>query len=103
MCRFITAAQAGALDELSDGEAAVAGAVEGELPPGDWEIERCDLVGDVTVLCVLGFDSSAVSLGFHVVPVNAEYNDGELLTEDGEDVRYEVAEYLGTDAEQTFP
>lgn len=28
-------------------------------------------------------------------PVNAEYNDGELITPDGEKVRYEVEGYLG--------
>jgi hypothetical protein len=95
VCRFLAAVQAGDVAGLSEGEREAAGAVGAELPPGGWAVEVCELVGDITVACEVSMAASEDLLGFHVVPVNAAYEDGELTTDDGEDVRYEVEGYLG--------
>jgi len=57
--------------------------------------EACLLIGEVTVGCEVFSSSRPGVLGFHVVPVNAEYNDCAICTTDGEEVRYEVDGYLG--------
>lgn len=102
VCRFVDAVQAGRLDTLSELEAEAAGAVGAEMPAGAWGIAACELAGDVTVLCELEFAESPLNLAFHVVPVNAEYNDGQLITPNGEPVRYEVEGYLGAKEPGTF-
>lgn len=93
VCRFVTAVQAGDTTGLSAAERQVAATVD-DLPDGAPEIDSCELVGDVTVTCTVVFAGSDAPVGFSVVPVNAEYDDGALLTEDGEAVRYEVVELL---------
>lgn len=102
VCRFVTAVQADDLDSLSELEREVAGSVGEDLPDGTWAIRRCELAGDITVLCELSFDASPQTLGFHLVPVNAEYVDGALVTPEGEPVRYEVEGYLGTGEPGSF-
>ena len=96
MCRFVAAAQTGDTSALGEVEQETASAVGSELPDSDYVAEDCWLVGDVTIACEVLFSGQPTVLGFHVVPANAEYNDGELITPDGEDVRYEVDGYLGT-------
>ena len=49
-----------------------------------------------------GLRRLAAQPGFHVVPVKAEYDDGQLITPDGEPVRYEVEGYLGAKEPGTF-
>lgn len=102
VCRFLDAARSGEVSALSEGEQAVAGTLGDELPDGTYVVEACELIGDVTVACEVSFDDAAQPLGFHVGPVNAEFLDGQLITPEGEDVRYEVVDYLGTGEPGSF-
>lgn len=95
MCRFVDAVQTGDASALGEAERAVADGGGGDLPSSDYTVEDCVLVGDVTVACEVSFPGQSGVFGFHVVPTNAEYNDGQLITPDGGDVRYEVEGYLG--------
>ena len=61
----------------------------------DYNVEACLLIGVVIVACEVFSSSRPGVVGFHVVPVNAEYNDCAICTTDGEEVRYEVDGYLG--------
>ncbi len=65
----------------------------GDLPEGPYDT-LCELEGDVTVRCELRFSTTTV--GLYVAPSNAEYDDGALVTQDGEPVEYGVVDYLGT-------
>jgi len=101
VCRYVTAVQADDAGGLSPEEQEVAAAAEGDLPAGEWTT-ACELVGDVTALCEVAFADPPELRGFHVAPVNAQYDDGALITPDGEPVRYEVVEDLGTGAAGSF-
>ena len=99
LCKFVAAIQSGDLGALSAQERNVAGRA-GELPHRPWVIDRCQLTGDVTVTCQIRFDedapgTEATSAAFTVGPVNGTYNDGQITTPPGEDLRYEVNGYLG--------
>jgi hypothetical protein len=102
LCRVVTAAQSGDVAALSEGEQEVAGAVGDELAGTAYAVEECVLVGDVTVACEVSFEGEEQVLGFHVVPVDAEFVDGAIVTEDGGDVRYEVDGYLGRGERGSF-
>ena len=62
---------------------------------GDCNVKACLLIGEVIVAGEVSFSGATGVLGSHVVPVNAEYNDGDISKTDGEEVRYEVEGYLG--------
>jgi hypothetical protein len=100
VCRYVTAVQADDPSGLSAEEQAVAAAAE-DLPAGEWT-STCELVGDVTVLCEVTFGQAPELRGLHVAPVYAEYDDGKLITPDGEAVRYEVVDDLGTGPAGSF-
>ncbi len=95
MCRFVDAVQTGDTNALGELEREVASAVGSDLPNSDYTVEKCAVVGDVTVACEVSFSGQPGVHGFHVVPVNAKYNDGALIPPDGEEVRYEVEGHLG--------
>jgi hypothetical protein len=100
VCRYVSAVQADDTSGLSAGEQAVAAAAD-DLPAEEWT-SSCELVGDVTVLCEVTFGQAPELRGLHVAPVNAEHDDGKLTTPDGEAVRYEVVDDLGTGPAGTF-
>jgi hypothetical protein len=101
VCRLIQAVQSDDQSELSAAERKAAAAAQSDVPDGGWTA-ACELLGDVTVLCEVTFAAADELLGFHVFPVNLEYVDGELIPPEGEVVRYEVTEYLGTGSSGSF-
>ena len=108
LCEFVVALQSGDLSTLSADERAVAEPVD-DFPADPWEVDSCELVGDVTVLCEITFtgpqepNSEPTSAGFYLQPANGEYDgDGGLIVPPGEELRYAVIEYLGLGVGGTF-
>ena len=102
VCRFVTAVQSGDLSTLTEAERDVAAGID-DLPDDPWVLDRCELIGDVTVHCQVEFqtqeqNSEPAAAGFSVGPSNGTYDDGQITTPQGEDLRYEVDEYLGLDS-----
>lgn len=99
VCRFVAAVQSGDNSLLSQQERELAATVT-DLPSRTWYIAGCELVGDVSAECQVTFDATATapeptSAGFQLGPVNGEYRDGEIILPPGEELRYEVSEYVG--------
>ena len=99
VCRFVRALQSGDLSTLSEAERVIAAGIEG-FPNDVWVLDGCDLIGDVTVYCQIQFtsaepNSERAAAAFSVGPVNGTYDNGAINTAPGEELRYEVNEYIG--------
>lgn len=108
LCRFVIAVQTGNLSALSAEEKKVAATVK-DLPKRAWTITSCELVGDVTVLCEIGFagtpaNSEPAAAAFTLGPVGGEYNaeSGGYDVPSGGKVTYEVNGYEGLGVNGSF-
>lgn len=95
-CGFVQAVQAGDVDGLS--EQARLAASEG-LPDSSWDLEGCELVGDVTVDCEVAFSSEPEQRVVVTLVPDAEYDgDGGLVLEPGEQAAYDVVDVASAGA-----
>lgn len=101
VCRLLLSVQTGDEAGLSPEEAAVATGIA-DLPGRSWVVEACVLEGDVTAVCEVRFPGEGTAAGFRVFPVNGEYDGEKFTVPPGEQLRYEVTEYLGAGPPGSF-
>lgn len=99
ICRFVSAVEGGDLSGLSEGERALV-SNRASLPKGDWKLNSCQAVGDLTAECQVTFQPSGSShpprvVTFDANPSNGTYDaqTGQFTPPSGGDVEYEVVDY----------
>lgn len=91
-CRFLKAHAAGSTSGMTADEKAVASQLQ--LPPGEWKMGDCELVGDVTAECRATWmlNESAKWLKVTVAPSNGEWTGETMSVPPGETLQYQVVE-----------